>query len=694
MNTSTTPGNATIRTFATHKVAANLLMFLMIIAGLWALKKLNTQFFPTFELDVVSVQVNWSGAAAEDVERNITIPIEQELKGLHNVDEILSTSQQGRSSIRVVVEEGADVGKVVDDVKQHVDGIRNLPTDAEEAIIQEIIRYEEIARVLITSQGDLEEMRPLVRGYERQLLERGIRKIDISGMPEKEIAIQIPAQQLHELGMSLNEISDTVAKRSRDLPAGTAGRSDGSRQIRSLSQQRNVKGFEQLPLITQEDGRLVRLGDVAQIDERPQDNQSYLEYNNRPAIQLALKRSESDDTLQAAAILDQWLKDVRPALPQGLEVTVYNERWRFLEDRIDLLLRNGLGGLILVIGMLFLFLNVKVAFWVTAGIPISFLATLAILEVIGGSINMISLFGMIMALGIIVDDAIVVGEDALTHFQQGEAGSQASIGGANRMLAPVLASSLTTISAFIPLLIIGGYIGNILIDIPTVVICVIIASLVECFLILPGHLHHSLKSHHENKPGRMRIKLDGWFNHFKDHQFRRLVTLAVKFRWVTLSCALAALIIAVGLVAGGRIKFTFFPVVDGDEVTASVQFSAGTHPNTVNRFLDHLEATLQETEQELGGNLIDAVIQYQRQALFSKNNAAGSIGDEYGALFVQLVNGEKRTLPNEVFLRTWRDKVKQPAGIERLNISQRTGGPPGKPIEVKLSGGEVDTLKQ
>ncbi|MCW8885635.1 MAG: efflux RND transporter permease subunit [Motiliproteus sp.] len=687
-------GSATIRTFATHKVAANLLMALMILAGLWGVKKLNTQFFPTFELDVVTIQVIWSGAAAEDVERNITIPIEQELKGIHNVDEILSTSKQGMSSIRVVVEEGADVGKVVDEVKQFVDGIRNLPTDAEKPVIQEVIRYEEIARVVVTSDGDLEEMRPLVRGFERELLERGIRKIDITGMPEKEIAIQVSSQELHDLGMSLNDISNVVAKRSRDLPAGTAGRSDGSRQIRSLSQERDVKGFEQLPLITQEDGRLVRLGDIAQIEERAQDNQTYLEHQDRPAIQLALKRSESDDTLQAAEILDEWLQEVRPALPQGVELTIYNERWRFLEDRINLLLRNGLGGLILVIAMLFLFLNVKVAFWVTVGIPISFLATLAIMQVIGSSINMISLFGMIMALGIIVDDAIVVGEDALTHFQQGEPGSQASIGGANRMLAPVLASSLTTISAFIPLTIIGGYIGSILIDIPTVVICVIIASLVECFLILPGHLHHSLKRHDRVEPGRLRAKLDNGFNHFRDHQFRRLVTAAVKLRWITFACAIAALILAIGLVAGGRVKFTFFPVVDGDEFTASVQFSAGTHPDRVNNFLDHLELTLEQTEAELGGDLVDAVIQYQRRALFTQDSAISSSGDEYGSLYVQLINSERRTVPNEKFLKQWREKVIQAAGVERLNISQRTGGPPGKPIEVKLSGGDVATLKQ
>ncbi|WP_207060921.1 efflux RND transporter permease subunit [Motiliproteus sp. SC1-56] len=682
-----------IRLFATHRVAANLLMFLMILAGSYGIKKLNTQFFPTFELDIITIQVIWSGAAAEDVQRNITIPIEQELKSVNHVDRILSTSNQGVASLRLELDEGADTGEVLDQVKQKIDGIRNLPQDAEEPVVQQITRYETIASVVISSNDSLEELRPLARRLERDLLARGVRKVDIAGLPEQEIAIQVPTDRLHELGMTLNEIAAVVDRRSQDLPAGTAGRSDGARQIRSLSQARETEAFAELPLVTQADGRLVRLGDVARIERRPQDNQTYLEFQQRPAVELILQRTENDDTLKAAHLLHQWLEEVRPTLPEGVELTVYNERWNYLQDRINLLLKNGLGGLILVVAMLFLFLNVRVAFWVTMGIPVSFLATLAILHLIGGSINLISLFGMIMALGIIVDDAIVVGEDTLAHVQQGEPGVYAAIGGAQRMLAPVMASSLTTISAFLPLLLVGGTIGNILIDIPTVVICVIIASLVECFLILPGHLHHSLKRADKVKPGRLRAWLDKGFNDFKEHGFRRLVKAAIRLRWVTFSTALASLILAVGLVAGGRVPFTFFPVVDGDVLTASVQFTAGTEPRRVDDFLDRLEAGLYEAEEELGGGLVESVIQHQRRSLFERDSAAASNGDEYGALFVQLVNAEQRNLPNETLLARWREKLPQVAGLERLSITQQSGGPPGKPIEIKLAGGTTDALK-
>lgn len=681
-----------IALFATHRVAANLLMFLMILAGLWGIKKLNTQFFPNFELDIVTVQVLWSGASAEDVERNITIPIEQELKSVNFIDEVVSISDQGIASIRIVVEENADIGRVKDEVQQKVDGLRNLPENSEKPVVQELTRYDDIAKIVVTGGHNLEELRPWVRKYERELLELGIKKVEITGLPEQEIAIQVPSSQLHALDLSLTEVAEHIAEQSRDLPAGKLGQGQSTRQVRALGQQRTAEGFAQLNLITAQDGRMVKLGDVATVEERPQDNQVFLRYQGQPAVELGLYRTESEDTLATAEIMQDWLQQARQTLPPTLQLHVYNETWRFLEGRIQLLLKNGVGGLILVIGILFLFLNVRVAFWVTLGIPISFLAALAVMSLIGGSINMISLFGLIMALGIIVDDAIVVGEDSLAHYQSGESGAHASIGGAKRMLAPVIASSLTTISAFLPLSLVGGIIGNILIDIPTVVICVIIASLVECFLILPGHLHHSLKRQGHGHEGTLRLKLDGWFNHFRDNLFKRIIRKAVHFRWLTVATAMAALILSVGLVAGGKIKFTFFPEVDGDSLKANVQFTAGTSAATVREFLNHLENTLAATDSEYSQELVDTAIRYERRAQFVVN-AAAETGNEFGSIFVQLHDAEQRNLPNVELIENWREKIITPAGLERLTITQSSGGPPGKPIEIKLTGADVSTLK-
>ncbi|WP_271272978.1 efflux RND transporter permease subunit [Aliamphritea hakodatensis] len=695
MNTYQGPLKNLTTLFTSHKVAANLLMLLMILSGIWGLKKLNTQFFPSFELDVITIAIVWSGAAAEDVERSIILPVERELKSVSGIDTLYSTATQGAAAIRLELEEGSDTAFILDDVKQKIDGLSNLPQESETPIVQQIIRYENIASLLITSeQGSLEELRQLAREYERELLKRGISKIDFIGMPEEEIAIQVSSAKLHELGLSLDQIASRVSQRSLDIPAGTAAKDDGSRLVRGLNQQRDVEGFNQLPLLTEEAGRLIRLGDIADIDWRMQDNQIYLTYRGKPAIQLHLRRTENSDTLVAAGVLREWLAEQENQLPDGVKLIPFDESWKPIQDRINLLLKNGLGGLILVIATLFLFLNARVAFWVTIGIPVSFMATLAVLYGIGGSINMISLFGMIMAVGIIVDDAIVVGEDTLTHLQMGEPGLQAAIGGAHRMLAPVMASSLTTIAAFLPLLLIGGIIGNILIDIPTVVICVIVASVIECFLILPGHLHHSLRKASDLQPSKLRQRLDAGFERFKQGPFRSTVETAITYRWSTICAAVAVLTLSIGLITSGQLKFTFFPAVEGETMTANIQFSAGTDASKVDNFLQHLDTSLRETEADLGGDLIVVALQKHRQSSTSRNSSRATKGDEFGALFVQLTPVDDREVSNSAFIKAWRDKIIQPAGIEKFTIDVSRSGPPGKAIEVKLSGQDVETLKQ
>ena len=311
-----------------------------------------------------------------------------------------------------------------------------------------------------------------------------------------------------------------------------------------------------------------------------------------------------------------------------MEVSAYDESWELIRERTLLLLKNGLSGLVLVIAVLFLFLNSRVAFWVTVGIPVSFMAALAVLHGLGGSINMVSLFALIMAFGIIVDDAIVVGEDALTKRQAGGTPFAAARDGARRMLAPVLASSLTTVAAFMPLMLVSGIIGKILFDIPLVVICVIVASIVESFLILPGHLHHTFRRSSEARPGAFRRRFDEAFGRFRDVPFRRLVTAAVRRPLTMLSCAVAALLLTVGLLRGERIAFTFFPTPEGQILFAGVSFAAGTPPERVERFIGHIEDTLNETEAHFGETLVDLAV----ARLGEKERAdgmRGSRGDQF-----------------------------------------------------------------
>ncbi len=685
--------NDMIGLFAQHKVAANLLMVIMLMSGAWGLANLNVQFFPNFEVEIVVVRTFWSGATAEDIERSITVPLEQALRSVDGVDKMSSTSSQGVSVVTLEFPEGAAMGEAKDRVDEMVASVRNLPTDAEKTEVIHTLRYEPVARLLVHGVDDVRELRPLVRQIEHELLDLGISKIDISGLPEEELAVEIPRATLDALGLSLQQVASRISEESRDLPAGIVGRDDVARELRTLNQRRSEAGFESLPLLADQQGRLIRVGDVAQVQRRARPNQVAVTYLGKPAVELALKRSATADSLKSAAIMQKWLAESAGRFPPNVKITPYDESWQLIKGRINLLLKNGLGGLVLVVGILFLFLNGRVATWVTLGIPVSFMATLAIVYLAGGSINMISLFALIMALGIIVDDAIVVGEDALTHYQTGESSLEAAEGGARRMLAPVMSSSLTTIAAFIPLFAISGFIGKFLGDIPFVIVCVILASVVESFLVLPGHLRHSFMGMHHHQPGRFRQRWDAGFARFRDHYFRALVSWAVSNRLAVLMAGLFFVILLVGLLAGGRMGFSFFPNVPGNMLVGSVAFVAGTPPQRVDKFISEVEQALYDTNEEFGGNLVRVAGVARGLAYFS-NARQGQGGEQFASVTVELLPTDEREVSNGEFLKRWKSKLTSPPGLEYLTFTVRMGGHPGRDLEIRLSGGQADHLKQ
>jgi multidrug efflux pump subunit AcrB len=378
-----------------------------------------------------------------------------------------------------------------------------------------------------------------------------------------------------------------------------------------------------------------------------------------------------------------------------VELIVYDESWQLIKERIMLLVKNGLGGLVLVVAILYLFLTGRVAFWVAWGIPVSFLATLFILWLAGGSINMISLFALIMALGIIVDDAIVVGEDALAHYKMGEDPLRAAEGGARRMLAPVIASSLTTIAAFLPLMLVGGRIGNILYAIPLVIVSVILASLVESFFVLPGHLRNAFVHSHKTREDSIRGRLDRGFDRFRDSLFRPAARAAVRHRFATVASAMSLLLVAAGLLAGGRINFNFFPSPEAQIITANVTFVAGTPRERVDAFLAHLRETLEETEQALdAGPLVSlAVALHGSKAGAGHGGGEGARGDQLGALRVELTPPDSRSVRNEELIRAWRERIRLPAGMEGFTITAQRAGPPGRDLNVRLTGPDAEQLK-
>lgn len=679
--------------FARHPVACNLLMVMMLMAGFWALAKLNTQLFPTFSIDYINVTVAWSGASAEDVEEAVVNVLEDKLSNLADVKQMTAVAKRGWGGVWLRFESGTDLNAAADKVDEAVSAIRNMPQDSETPVITILENRELINRLVITGPPTLAELRPMAKRMEDALLDLGIEEVRTVGLPEEEIAIQFEREMLHELGMSLPQLAARIRSQSQDVPAGSLGQADISRELRAIEKRRSELGFKRLPLLSTADGSVLTLGDVATVSRRARDGSLTMRMNGQPAVELALYRSTTDDTLKMADTVNTWLQDFRHKLPPNVDITVYDEQWKPLQERIQLMVKNGISGLILVVLILYLFLTGRVAFWVAVGIPVSFMATLMVLYLIGGSIDMISLFALIMALGIIVDDAIVVGEDALTHYQNGETPLRAAEGGARRMFWPVLSSSLTTIAAFLPLMLIGDYIGAILGAIPWVIVCVIIASLIESFLILPGHLRHSFLRQQRKQDSPFRQKLNHGFDHFRDQIFRPIISHALDHRRLVLSGALATMILVLGFLFGGRIGFVFFPTPEINVLIANASFAAGTPREQVADYMQQMEQQLAATDEQLGGGLVEIAVTRLGMAIQPGTNFTRT-GDQYAHIQIELLPSDQRNVRNTEFIQAFEAQVPQWPELNSFGVFEPTIGPPGRDLEVRISGHDPSILKQ
>ncbi len=478
--------------FTRHRNAANLVMVLMILFGLFALGRINTQFFPTTEVPVVTVAVAWPGASAEDVEANVLEIMEPALRYLDGVKRVTSRAREGSASIGLEYENGTDMKEAAREVETAVATITNLPEDSEAPAVRQNAFFDRVARIAVTGPFSETVLRFYAKKIRDDLIERGIDKVSFTGLRDRELQVDIPERELRRLDLTVGDVSRSIQQNSRDLPSGNM-EGNVERQLRTLSDIRSPSALGAVEVKSFESGEKVLISDIASVTDGFEDGQPQGFLEGTRAIQLEVQRAETADTLATAKILSDYMAEVEGSLPPGLVLKQYDIRANALTDRIMLLVTNGLGGLALVVAILFIFLNARIAFWVAAGIPVAMLATIGLMYLMGQTINMMTLFALIMMLGVIVDDAIVVGEHTATRFAAGDGPYEAAEEGAGRMVMPVSAAMITTIAAFGPILVISGVLGQIIGVLPIVVIAVIIASLIECFLILPGHLAHTLQ---------------------------------------------------------------------------------------------------------------------------------------------------------------------------------------------------------
>lgn len=577
---------------ARNGVAANLLMIFMIVAGIFSYERIVQEFLPESSLDTIAVTVAYPGATPEEVEESIVQRIEEAVEAIEGVKEINSVASEGSGTVNVELEFGIDASDALDEVKAEIDQIDTFPLEAEEPEVRELTNRQVVLRIAL--YGDVSERTLKETAYS---LEDAISALDevsyvqTSGVRNYQIFVDVPEERLQALNLSLTDVAQVVAASSLDSPAGSIDTATEEVRVRTVGQNYSQQDFEQIVLVGSGEGAILRLGDIAEIRDDFEDFDLVSRFNEQPVAFVDVYRTSDERVLDVAEAVKQLIEDDYH-LPDGISYAVWDDNSELLEDRLSLLLKNAAFGLILVLVALTMFLDLRLALWSAAGIGATFIGAIFILDYAGSSINMMSLFGFILALGLVVDDAVVVGENIYAERERGRSGLGAAIAGAQRVRVPVIFAVLTTVTAFLPLLAVGGVIGKILADVPLVVLAVLSLSLVEALLVLPYHLSHLPAAGVQAKNSvtrffeRVQGAVDTRLKRFVDGPLDRALNFSVRMPFVVVSGGVAVLIIFVSLIPGGVLKVVFFPEIESDLVTARLEMPAGT---TIDRTADVAE---------------------------------------------------------------------------------------------------------
>ena len=701
---------------ARNPVAANLLMVVLVVGGLATTFTIRQEFFPEYDLDTIQITAPYPGSTPTDVEEGILLAIEEQVRGLDGVKEVQSTASEGMGTVVVELLIGTDNNRALQDVKNAVDRITSFPDEIERLTVSlQTMRSKVIDLVIyggdeMGAYGDQREhvLRDLADAARDQLLhDRNITLAELSGVRPLEIGVEVPQAELRRYGLTLGQIADKIRRTALEVPGGGVKTKSGEILLRTAERRDVASEFKDIPLVTAPDGSSVRVGDIAAVTDGFADTDQSSYYNGMPAAIVQVYRVGDQTPIQVADAVKKFAREFGAGLPPGVYVATQDDMSELYRDRINLLLRNAMFGLVLVLITLGIFLELRLAFWVTLGIPVSFLGAMLLLPGTDVSINMISLFAFIMALGMVVDDAIVVGENIYEMRQRGVPFLTAAIKGARQIFVPVVFSVLTNMVAFAPMLFVPGFAGKIFRVIPAVIIPVFFISLVESLFILPCHLGHT-KEHRTRGAfaffGRQQARLSQWLERCIHGYYGALVRATLRWRYLTIACGFAVLILTVGFIAGGRINVSFMPNVAADFATASLRLPYGCPVEMTKAAKDRIVKAAYDVLdsgkfKKLGGaDLVRGV-----QSTIGSNirrGGPGSItgGRTGGNSAVVRVNFKPERIEGfstTEFAKLWRKRVGEIPGAETFTVKSDMG--PGRtraPIDVKLSHRDVPALER
>ena len=689
--------------FARNPVAANLMMVFIIASGLIATSAVTEEVFPEVELDRISIQVPYLGAAPEEVEEGVVIRIEEAIQGVDGIKQIVSTASEGSASVIVELELGADSRRVVDEVKNNVDAITTFPLETEEPIVRELMARNQVVDLSIAGQTDIFALKSLAEEVRDELSALPtITQVDIVSAPPYEISIEVSEVALRRHGMTFDQVADAVRRSSLDLPGGSVRTDGGEILLRTIGQAYRGNEYEELVLWTRPDGSRLRLGDVATVVDGFEETDQFARFDQAPTVMVSVFRTGEQSALDIAADVARYVEDKQTQLPAGVSMVIWQNQAEVLNDRLLLMLRNGATGFVLVFIVLALFLELRLAFWVSLGIPISFLGAIALMPGFDVTVNVISLFAFILVLGIVVDDAIIVGENIYRHQEKHGDGLRGSIEGAREIAKPVVFAVLTTVAAFMPLMFVPGMMGKIFRVIPLVVVPCLLFSLLESLGILPAHLSHIPK---RRRPGPWRTFQQFFANGLKSfirRAYEPVLETALRWRYVTAAIGLSTLVLTGGMVLGGWTTFHFFPSVEADFMAASVTMPQGTPADTTSRAIEKIEAgavrlrarLLQETGMDYFRHVSTSIGDQPMAA-----RGPGPLGPaqsissaNLGEVTVELAPAETRAYTSEQLGAMWRDETGPVPEAVDLNFAMSLMTP-GDDVDVQLAGPDVNRLR-
>lgn len=684
------PLSALVAWMARNHVASNLLMFALLGGGIAATFSIKQEVFPSFQLDIVDIRVPYPGASPSEVEDGVLLPIEEAIRGLEVVERITSIARQGTGEIEVELVEGVDTGQASQDIKNAIDSISFFPDDAERPTLGLRLEQDSVMWMVVygpfTERQSLELTERIRRGL---LALPEVSQISVFAERAPEVRIEIPEETLRSLDLTLGEVADLLGSSARDVPAGGVRTPAGEVLLSTRERRDFASEYGDIPLVSSSTGAAVLLRDAANITDGYDDRAFRNLFDGGYGIFLSISATASEKPLEIAEAVHRYLDEVRAELPEGAGVRILRDRAEEYRERLDLLFFNGAIGLLLVIVVLGLFLEPRLAFWVAMGIPTTIAGSLLLLPALGASINMISLFAFIITLGIVVDDAVIVGENVFHRMQQGRTRLQAAIEGSHQMVVPILFAVMTNIIAFMPLLIVPGETGRFFAPLPAVVIAVFAVSLVEALFILPAHLGHGPQRKEGRGPlallGRAQARVSDGFERLTDIFVVPVVRAAVHWRFFTVCVLSGCILLIFAWYYSGRMNYTFNPVITGLRVDGEIQTPVGSAFEDTLRIADHIEAAGLRAADRLGG---------RDKVLNGRMNVSGRFGENWADVNFFLVSPDERDFDQETFARLWREEVGEVPGLKSLYFEWEEGPGGGAGLTIELSHPDREVLEE